>query len=284
MSAAPRKFGWLPEPEGAFDDLTGGRNRDASEDLLAGAAPAPKEALRLVPHLPPFKEQGDSSTCVGHGILNVGESTLRATTGTKIEPGSIPQVYTTANQLIEPPGSPLQDIGTYGRVVMHVCKEWGVAPDRIWPFRDPRTGKIDHKRLVTRVPPDVLMAASSWKLDEQLTIYATGEDRLRTVDAAIANLSGIPTAGVVDQAFLDYQGRGVLGAPDPRKFRGRHMVAIIGYRTNAAGRREYLIRNSWRAWGLVLMNQPSLAWVNEGWVLAQEEMFRLRVSKGRKTA
>ena len=282
---APRSFGWLPETPGQHDEIVGGPNRDASNDLLAGATPIPSEFLRLVPALPAFKDQDLSSTCVPHAVVNVAEASLKAISGKAVDPSSIFELYGTANALIEPPGAPLQDVGTYARVVMHVAKEWGVARDRDWPFRNPKTGRVDLPRATTRVPPDVLQRASSWKLDEQLTIYATGPDRLRTIDAALASLSGVPAAGVVDGAFLGYQGRGVLGAPNLDDARGRHMVAIIGYRTNkTTKKREYLIRNSWRSWGLVFQGQPSMAWVSEEWVHAQEELYRLRVSRGRRTA
>lgn len=289
-----RRFGWRQEAPGEFDALIVGPsanatpmgpNRDASEDALAGSTPTPDEFIHLVAALPAFKAQDDSNTCVPTTICNVAEATLRATTGATIEPSSIPQLYTTANALSDGPGAALQDVGSFPRIVMQVAKEWGVAPDRVWSFRDLKTGRIVTERLVTRPPPDVLQAASSWKLEEQLTIYATGSTRLRTVDAIIASFGGVPTAGIVDDVFLNYQGRGVLPAPNPQTARGRHMVAIIGYRTNKTTRkREYLIRNSWRQWGLIFANQPSLGWVSEEWVLAQEELFRLRVSRGRRTA
>ena len=294
MTAAARGMGWLRELPGQFDGLVVGPNpssppigpnRDASEDFLAGAAPTPDEFVRLVPSLPPFRDQEDANVCVPTAVLNVAEATLKATTGMTIEPGSVGQPYAIANALTQDAGSQLGDFGSFPRVVMQVVKEWGVAPDRIWPFRDPRTRHIVRENLITRPPPDVLQNASSWKLDEQLTIYATGADRLRTIDATIAGFGGVPTAGIVDGAFMSYRGRGVLGPPDPQDDRGRHMVAIVGYRTNKITRkREYLIRNSWSEWGLILMKQPSLAWVSEEWVLAQEELFRLRISRGRRTS
>ena len=282
--SSPRNFGWIPEDAGQHDDLTGGPNTDASPELLAGAAALPDESLRLVLALPAFKDQDVTSTCVIHAIANVAESSLKAITGFTIDPSSIPQLYAAANALLAPPGTPLQDIGTYARVVLQVAKEWGVARDIDWPFRDP-SGETDVRRVVTRVPPDVLQRASSWKLDEQQTIYAKGADRLRSVEAAVHALAGVPVAGVVDGAFMNYDGRGVLGAPNLADVRGRHMVAIMGYRTNrVTKKREYILRNSWRGWGLVYLKQPSMAWVSEAWVHAQDELYRLRVSRGRKTA
>ena len=286
-----RGFGWLIEGPGEHDALVGldgvpmGRNRDASEDLLAGAVPVPDEFTRLVQSLPLFKDQDDTNTCVVHAIFNIAEATLKAQGGPSVEPSSVPQVYATANQLLAAPDEALKDIGTFGRIAMLVCKDWGVARDADYRFRDPRTNKIIAGIVTTRPPPHVHQRASSWKLDEQLTLYATGEERLRTVDQVLAAMSGIPAAGVVDAAFVNYTGRGVLGPPNLANARGRHMVAIIGYRTNKTTKqREYLIRNSWRGWGLVIGTHPSLAWVSSGWVLAQEELYRLRVSRGRRTS
>ena len=160
-----RGFGWRPEAPGEHDallDVHGrpiGVNRDASE-ILSGAASTPDEFLRLVPFLPAFKDQEATNTCVIHTICNLAEGTLAATTGEIVPPSSIPQPYTTANALIVPPGAPLHDDGTYGRVAMQVAKDWGVARDSDWPFRDPRTGRIIPGIVTTRVPPDIHQRAN----------------------------------------------------------------------------------------------------------------------------
>ena len=280
---AARSFGFIPEPEGLHDPLCGGPNRDASEDLLAGATPLPEEALQLLRALPDFKSQDLTSSCVPHAIANAAETRLRALGNAVVEPSSIRQLYALSNQLLlAKPDDPLRDEGTYVRTCLKAAAEWGVARDKDWPFRDPKTGK--QNSVTERVPPDVLQRASSWKLDEQLTIYAAGGERIKTICAAIANLEPIITAGVVDKTFRDYNGRGILPAPDETKAVGRHAVCLIGYKTNpVTKKREFLLRNSWRRWGLILQNQPSLAWVTEEWVLAQEEMYRMRISRGRRT-
>lgn len=281
-----RSFGFLKEEPGQHDALCG-VNRDASEDLLAGSAALPDDTgFRLTRALPKFKNQADTNVCVPTAITNGAETRLRAI-GVAVETGSVPQLYALSNQLIEAPGAPLRDVGTYGRTCMQAAADWGVARDADYPFRDPRTGAIDKARLVARLDkrPDVLQRASSWKLDEQLTIYARGPDRIRTIRAALVNLEPIPTAGVVDRAFMGYAGRGVIGAPNMLDQRGRHMVLIVDYRTNPTTKKiEFLIRNSWSSWGLVHLNQPSLAWVDENWIQAQEEMYRMRVSHGRRTS
>lgn len=279
----PRRTGALLERPGEHDALVGGPNRDASEDLRIGAVPVPTEALGLVASLPPFKDQDTTSTCFPTAIVTAAETRLRAL-GVPVEASSVPQLYCAANQLVEPPDAPLKDIGSYGRIVMQVAREWGVARDKDYPLRDERTGEIIPGIVTRRVPGDVLQNASSWKLEEQLTIYATGADRLQTVETALhLLLEPVPTAGVVDAAFMAYDGRGVLTAPDLARARGRHAVCIVGFRTNPrTNHREYLIRNSWRGWGLVLQDQVSLGWVDENWVHAQEEMYRMRVSRGRR--
>ena len=304
MSAANRGMGFLPEKDGQYDDLVVGdgpdaqrigRNRDASEDLLTGAAPIPSESFALVPVLPLFRDQEDTSTCLPTTALNVAESSLAANGGGLVEPGSIPHLYSTANALSVPAGAKLEDTGAYGRIILQVLREWGVAPDKVWPLRDPKTRRIIATRdasgrivggpLVERAPPHVHQRASSWKLDEQLTIYSRDQACLDTVAASIAQRSGIIACGPVDGLFMYYNGRGVLGASKLSDFRGNHAVAIVGFRTNpTTKRREYLIRNSWSMWGLVYMKQPSMAWVDEEWVLSQRELYRLRVSRGRRTS
>jgi hypothetical protein len=292
--ATPRTFGFLLEAPGEHDTCCGGPNRDASVDLLTGAIVIPDVHTALVTALPLFKDQGFTSTCVPTALLNIGETSLRAISGKPVEPSSIPAAYAASNALLRTrPGEPIQDIGTYGRTVNQILKDWGAARDVDYPLRDPTTGEIHmvddpevgRTSVVTaNVPPHVLQHASSWKLDEQLTIYARGPARIETIAAAIVTLAGIGAAGVVDTAFMNYDGHGVLGPPKPGDVRGRHMVAIIAFRRNPTTRkREFLIRNSWSLWGLTFMDQPSLAWVSEDWVQAQDELYQLRVSRGRKT-
>lgn len=277
-----RFFGFLPEAEGQLDPLCGGPNPDASAELLAGTTPLPDEAMALVRALPAFKAQDLTNSCVSHAIANAAETRLKAIGTSIVEPSSVRQLYALSNQLLlVKPTDELKDEGTYARTCMKAAAEWGVARDKDWPFRDPKTGK--QNSVTERVPPDVLQRASSWKLTEQASIYATGPARVQAVCAALANLEPIPAAGVVDDTFMNYNGRGVLPAPDVTREVGRHMVCIVGYRTNmATKKREFMIRNSWRRWGLIYWNQSSLAWVGEEWVGAQDELYRMRVTRGRQ--
>lgn len=288
MTVGAFPLGCLFEMDGEHNDICGGPNRDAAEQL-AGVVSVPDEALALLQYLPAFKDQGSlgdprgsSLTCAAHGIANGAETRLRAL-GFEVPPSAIRQIYTLSNQLLRSyRGERLQDVGTYPRVAMKACAEWGVAPDSAWPFRDPVTGAIND--VTKDVPPDVLQKASAWKLKEQTTIYATGAERVRLVCAALAPKAGmpgepIPCAGPVDRVFMSYGGHGVLPAPDPNDDLGGHMVCIICFRTNAQKKREFLIRNSWPGWGFTMQNQESLGWCSEEWLMAQRDVFSLSVTR-----
>ena len=274
--SADRGLGFLAEENGEFDLVCGGSNRDAGEHLVGSAPPVlPKEALALVEALSPFKDQGSSSTCVSHGIANGAEARLRVLNpNAVIPPSSVRQIYTTSNEIARATKkSPIALDGTYPRVAMKVCADIGVAPDTEWPFRN-ALGVINN--VAKEVPLDVFQRASAWKLKEQFTVYATGLQRVRTVATGLVNRIPFPCAGRVDTRFMNHTGKDVLPAPNPRQDRGGHMVCIIGFRTAANGRLEFLIVNSWDVWGFgpeIGFKGRSLAWVSEGWVMALQEIY-----------
>lgn len=267
-------FGWIPELDGQHDLLCGGMNLDAGEHFGAPVG-LPKTSLDMMNALPPVKDQGSTSTCVAHGIANGAETRL-AIQGIKVPPSAVRQIYTLSNELLKRSiAEKLKDEGTYPRVAMKACADFGVGEEKDWPLYN-AGGHVND--VTQEVPLDVLQRASSWKLKEQFTVYQTGRERLATVAACLSNHQPMPCAGLVDQVFMDYNGVGVLPASDPRRIAGGHMVCLIGYRTNAAGHYEFLIVNSWKGWGFA---DRSLAWVSEAWILGLQEIFRFTLTHGR---
>lgn len=273
---ADRGTGFLQEEDGEFDLVCGGANLDAGKHLVGLVPPTlPKEALALADALSPFASQGGSSACVAFGIANGAEARLRVLNPNAVIPSSARrQIYTTSNEIARATkNSPVSLDGTYPRVAMKVCADIGVAPDSEWPFRN-SAGGINP--LNKEVPPDVFQRASAWKLKQQFTVYATGLTRIRTVATGLVNRQPFPCAGRIDTRFMNHTGRDVLPAPDPRQDRGGHMTCIIGFRTAANGRLEFLIVNSWDAWGFgpeIGFKGRSLAWVSESWVMALQEIY-----------
>lgn len=266
-----RGYGFIPELDGQHDVLCG-VNRDVGE-LFGAPTSLPSEAMALVNALPALKNQGESNSCVAHGIANGAETRLKAI-GLSPPPSAVRQIYTQSNELLRrTKNEKLRDDGTYARTAMKACADFGVAHSTDWPLYD----ASGHLQDVTKeVPPGVLQHASAWKLREQFSVYATGQARLNAVCGALVNLNPLPCAGQVDTVFEAYNGSGVIPAPDPAKLAGGHMTCIVAYRTNVAGKREFMIVNSWSDWGL--QSGHSLAWVSEEWVLALQEIYGLALT------
>jgi len=279
-----RAYGFLAEEPEQHDGLCGGPNRDARIGLdVGGAGALPKRGAGLVHALPPFKDQGNSLTCCAHGWATGAETTL-AFKGIKVAPSSTRAMYTLSNELLRKnKNDRLSDEGTYLRVLGQATADFGVPPESAWPLLA-ADGSINDVRK--EVPPDVLARASSWKLKEQLTVYEKRDARIRTVCTALAAGQALPCAGRVDSVFENYNGEGVIPAPNPTDDLGGHCVCIIDFETLADGSLEFLIVNSWKDWGFSLKilsgeMRYSLARVSAAWVMAQQEIYRLDISHGR---
>ncbi len=233
----------------------------------------PGEALALANALPALKTQGGTNSCVGHGI-DVGAEARCRVQGINVPPGSPLGIYNLTCMLQRKNANePLRDEGSYARIAMKACADFGVPQEIDWPLWNPDGSQ---RSATTELPPHILQRASAWKLKEQFTVYQTGQARIDACCKALAQKFPLPTAGMVDEPFMNYNGSGVLTRPDPQLEVGGHMTCIIGYRTNSAGKKEFLIVNSWVRWGM----PGSLAWVDEEWVKTQWEIYAFTITKG----
>lgn len=258
--------------------LVCGANRGVG-DHLGSIGSLPIEAMGLANAMGPFKDQNGSSTCVGHG-LGRGADTRMRVQGIIQEYPSVRAIYTLSNELLRAKKTTkLEDTGTYARVAMQGCADFGVPFEKDWPlWKEDGSGVYD---VTQEVPPDVLQRASAWKLKEQFTVYETGQARIDRCCDALAKNFPLPCASTVDDVFGNHTGLDVLPAPIATATDG-HMLCIVGYRTNIThGKREFLISNSWLDWGFNLTSSiRGVAWVSEEWVLALHEIYSFTMTHG----
>jgi hypothetical protein len=255
-----------------------GKNRPLS-DLIGGISSLPNEAMGLAEAMGPFRDQGQSASCVGHGITRGADTRLRFI-GAPGPYGSPRAVYTLSNELLRiNKHDRLRDEGTYARTAMQVCADFGVPPEDAWPlWKEDGSGIYD---VTQEVPPDVQQRASAWKLKEQFTVYESGQARIERCCDALAKGFPLPCAATVDGVFESHAGQDVIPAPEPGATDG-HMLCLVGYRTNASGRKEFILSNSWLDWGFDL--SPTIrgvAWVDEAWVIALREIYGFTLTHGR---
>lgn len=243
---APRKHG-----TGWARDAADARDR-TSAALLGAPANLPPEALGLKELVTRVNDQKTSSSCVGQAIAKAIHVRLR-----KIKPPGAPEpaepsslsIYTPARRRATGPAGPLVDQGCAPRDAMMSIRDVGVAREETWPF--------DLAAVDVDVPWDELQDASKFLVFEWYRVMADGAHRSDAVAQAVAK--GFPVVFGLDlwQGFEDYAG-GTLLEVGPDSV-GGHMLCIVGYRTRADGKREFLIINSWSdQWG-----EGGFVWLHE---------------------
>ena len=228
---------------------------------VSGAVPLPAAVDNS---LQPATDQGQSSSCTAHSLVK-GVEIL---TGFK---GSMHVLYsltgTLENEL------PLADDGRQCVDCLTVVATQGLAPFA-GPTPDGRNSDV-----TTDAPANVTVAATPEEVTAaSLHMFALGRNSIDPTSANLSDLlaSCLAAKGVVylgtevGQAFEQLSGDTVaepdLTPNDPNG--GGHALIIVGYRTNAAGVREFKVQNSWSVnWDLTGLCWVSLAWCAACWEL-----------------
>jgi hypothetical protein len=231
------------------------KSKDIPARALFGAIMRLPAEYSLEQFIAQIWDQGQTSACVGWAFAQA--VMLRAAAaGTPIGLPSPVAWYTGARATerslagLTPEQSPLQDNGSSPSIAVSAAQLMGIPSNVAWPF-DPATINDE---------PDLeqLEIASAFKLVGAYRIDSSGSQRIQDVKQAIS--SGYPVAigTSVDQAFEDYNGTGLIQAPDPANILGGHMMHLVGYRSDGSFRGV----NQWgTSWG-----DSGLYWAAPGFV------------------
>jgi len=232
-------------------------SKDMSSRALFGAAMRVPAEFSLESYMQQIWNQLQTSSCVGWAFAQAVQ--LRcAVAGTPIPMPSPEAIYVAGRAEerklagLTPAQSPLQDNGTQPSLAVAGMGEIGIPSMTAWPF-DPATIN-DEPNL------EELEVASAFKLTGIARVQSTDSQRLADIRQAIS--SGYPVAigTQVDQAFEDYNGKGLIQAPDPNALLGGHMMHLVGYRADGAFRGV----NQWgTSWG-----DSGLYWASPEWVMS----------------
>ena len=228
-------YGHVPDPPGHM--VTGAHR------LLGalGAEPVPPR-VSLSEHAVAC-DQFQTRSCVGWAI---GQGVYVSLRKAGIVLASFPSghgIYTLARAVDRlSTYTPLIDEGSMPNQGMRAMTEWGVPLLSDWPFEP---GSIDAE-------PDLggIRAASRLRLSGYYRVDdgGSGDDVVARVRQAVSRGHAVPVATLVDQAFEDYDGRGLVTAPTGNL--GGHYVCVVGYDTSASGRTVVEVANSWgEGWG-----------------------------------
>jgi C1A family cysteine protease len=232
--ARARGLGYIPDPDGDSDATTSARAHFGAPATLPAAA----DLSHLVSRV---RDQGGSSSCVGQAVAAAVDIRLRAMVQPHEEASAL-ALYALARAYDNLPGAPLEDRGTSPKALFRGASEWGVAPERVWPFAE---AQINHP-----LPLDVVQAATCARLGAWYRVDSRGAGRIADLRHALVMGYPVVFAIQVDDAFDDLSDASEIG-PLAGKPHGGHMLAIVGYDYNAStGHTRFRVLNSWgEQWG-----------------------------------
>lgn len=224
---------------------------------LSRVAQLPQES-RLWERVPRSRDQGQTSSCVGHGVVGALEL-YRILSGKPDIPLSPVHCYDLARLADMMPGEQLTDDGAMIRSGMKVVSALGVCPEAELP--------LDPLRINARPPLAVDISG--------VTLADTPYERLTDVPSILGALvDGPVVVGLnVTQRYMDHMGNDPIPAPDSTDtFLGGHCIYLAGFRSGGA---EIFQQGQWGpSWGFDYQNAAgqriySAAWLDAGWLSSQ---------------
>jgi hypothetical protein len=136
----------------------------------------------------------------------------------------------------------LEDQGSMPSDAWTGIAKWGVAAYKDRPTsnatanNEPKLGMVE--------------SASELILTGAYRIDSTGSSRITAMKTALANGFPIALAVEVDSAFMDFNGTGVISAPNLENSLGGHYIYVTSYEVLSTGKTIFGGPNSWTdSWG-----------------------------------
>lgn len=244
-----RRFGYLKDPEDTRDRPL----RALLGDLAESPPPlfASVEDPRVLP-----KDQGQTGSCTGQAWSQALRlAYLRA--GRECPELSALFAYYSNRAEFEGQG---QDEGAYLRTGAAATMKFGCAAETAWPFSEARVN-LEPGWTAFRSAHDRRGVRSYHRVDLS---------RPDDVRRAIASGRPVVAGFDVDDAFMDFDGVGVITAPDRNRLLGGHALCITSYAADGTFR----FINSWGGgpggWGVFGFGIADEAWLMAGtdaWVV-----------------
>jgi hypothetical protein len=235
-------FGYLPDRDVAED-----RVRDFQTVSLGMAV----GDVSLAQHCGTVLNQGATSSCVAHAILDAELTTLKARYGLKAELGSRNTFYFLARSRDGMQGT---DRGCRPSAALQALEKYGIGPESAWPFVLANLNK--------QPPWRVLWDARGRRgVRGTYKIHETGDRRVEAIRSALKSGRALAFGVSIDQAFTEKRGPGTIQWSVGGKTVGRHMMEVVGLRY-IDGSDHILVKNSWgTGW-----RDGGYAWLDRGYI------------------
>lgn len=218
-----RNFGYLRD-EPSEDD----RKLGALLGHLA-ASPPPADAS-VWNNVCPRRDQTITQSCVGHAWMRVLRlACLRA----GIPCPELSPLYAYLLARFQH-GGENEDVGTYLRSGAQALKKFGAAAEEAWPFDE---AKIN-------VQPNLRALHDGYDRKKLSGYYRIDSSDPNDVRRAIAAGHPVAAGWQITQAFVDWNGKGVIGR-QRGDIVGGHAMAVVSYAADGTFR----LANSWGDWG-----------------------------------
>lgn len=238
---------------GHFPDIPD--ERDFRANALFGAVRNLRGEATLEEFVRRVRNQGVTNSCVGQAIANALHIRLLRM-GYFNAPEPSPYFpYQGARILAKRTiDEQIEDLGCYARLAMRWIRDNGAVSE------------AQHPSIPSKVneEPDweTLKQASAFRIQAWYRIVPEGRERCDQIAQAIQNGYPVIFAALVDEAFLAHKGKDLAPYYDKSKHVGGHMMTIVAFKTDANGRRLFLVLNSWGTdWG-----DGGFTWVDEAWL------------------
>lgn len=254
-------FGYIPDPQGH-------RYNGFFLHPAAKQVTYPDNAS-LFEHVPPRWDQGGTSSCTGHGFAGAITTTFSAHNLPLSSPAWPRGIYDLGRIVdrvrVNGVLPPLKDEGAFPNSVVRGIGEWGISLEEDEDGGKTATSPDYTSNLESHINDDPQLVelenASERLMKGFNSISSTDLNKVDQLCLAIS--TGHAPMGAVDagsDAFQGFRGDGVLGftgaVPD-------HWIFFAAYRTNAQGKKEFLLINSW---GLGGWTPDGTAWCSEDFI------------------
>lgn len=216
--------------------------RDYDISTLVSASKRTPASVDLTPIVPPVRDQGTTSSCVGQALAMAIATRAKFET-IYLDLPSPMHIYACARRDY---ANPLKDEGCRPRDAMEGLRHYGVCSEKRWPF--------DPKKINSYPPFDTFHAGADARVTGYYRISAVGAARCSQIRTALSKGHPVVFAQPVDAPFDGYTA-GVIGEVDPATNRGGHYTCLVGY-----GPSWFIGVNSW-----------GLAWGNAGFYRVSDE-------------
>lgn len=216
--------------------------------VLLGTIGSLPSSVDHTPLLDRVLDQGPTNSCVAHWFTTAIYLAGQAN-GKPVPRPSVRWSYTVA-RYTDQPGAALVDLGSSARLMCLGSQTHGIVADTRLPF--------DPSQIDEPPPFDADLAGA----DALFTGYYRADAVAEQLQSALAQ-GHFP--GIAIDVYSNFESWGATPAAYDQPsgdFKGRHMLTLVGYRTEADDVADFLVLNSWGlGWG-----NGGLCWMSSAFI------------------